>query len=71
MTSESHISMRFEEHCIRELAFDLGVDARALKQKLASLFSSGGGGSSNQAISDSASSYNGSIDRIHNMHFNI
>jgi hypothetical protein len=37
--------MRFEEHCMRELAFDLGVDTRALKQKLASLFSSGGGSS--------------------------
>jgi hypothetical protein len=23
--------MRFDEHCIRELAFDLGVDTRALK----------------------------------------
>ena len=31
--------MRFDEHCVRELAFDLGVDTRALKQKLASIFS--------------------------------
>ena len=35
----SGINLRYDDHCIRELAFDLGVDARGLKQKLASLFS--------------------------------
>lgn len=35
--------MRFDEHCVRELAFDLGVDTRALKQKLAAIFFGQGG----------------------------
>jgi hypothetical protein len=27
-------AMRYEDYCIRELAFDLGVDPRALKAKI-------------------------------------
>jgi hypothetical protein len=29
---------RFDDHCVRDLAFDLGVDARTLKGKLAAIF---------------------------------
>ncbi len=32
-------AMRYEDNCIRELAFDLGVDARSLRGKLQSLYS--------------------------------
>jgi pantothenate kinase-related protein Tda10 len=35
---ESIAEMKFDDYCIRELAFDLGVDPRALKQKLQSIF---------------------------------
>lgn len=31
-------SVMYEEHCVKELAYDLGVDPRALKSKLQSLF---------------------------------
>ena len=31
--------MRYEDYCIRELAFDLGVDPRALKAKIQTIFS--------------------------------
>jgi hypothetical protein len=33
-------NVRYEDYCIRELAFDLGVDPRALKSKIQSVFSS-------------------------------
>lgn len=32
--------IKFEDYCIRELAYDLGVDPRALKQKILNLFNS-------------------------------
>lgn len=31
---EFNASMKFDDYCIRELAFDLGVDPRLLKSKL-------------------------------------
>ncbi len=31
-------SVRYDEYCIRELAFDLGVDPRTLKAKISTIF---------------------------------
>ena len=40
--------VRYEDYCIRELAFDLGVDPRALKSKIQQVFSNGiNGGDAN------------------------
>ena len=33
--------VKYEDYCIRELAFDLGVDPRALKSKIQQAFASG------------------------------
>jgi hypothetical protein len=33
--------VKYEDYCIRELAFDLGVDPRALKTKIQQAFASG------------------------------
>ena len=46
-------TMRYDDHCIRELAFDLGVDPRALKAKLSSLYSSAGTEDSSQVSKNS------------------
>jgi hypothetical protein len=35
---ESGLAMKFDDNCIRELAFDLGVDPRALKSQLSKIF---------------------------------
>ena len=55
--------MRYDEHSLRELAFDLGVDTRALKSKLASLFMVG-------SVSDSAS-HASQIEKINSLNFNL
>ena len=39
MQNGQHMS-RYDEYCIRELAFDLGVDPNALKAKLKGVWSS-------------------------------
>ena len=36
---EYNPTQKFEDYCIRELAFDLGVDPRILKSKLLQMFS--------------------------------
>jgi hypothetical protein len=53
--SSSTNNSRYEDHCIRELAFDLGVDPRALKGKLSTIFAGsqiGGGISDQNSASD-------------------
>jgi len=55
--------MRYDDHSLRELAFDLGVDTRALKSKLASLFLAG-------SVSDTAS-HASQIEKINNLNFNL
>lgn len=35
---EFNQSMKYDDYCIRELAFDLGIDLRLLKSKLQSIF---------------------------------
>ena len=52
--------MRYDDHSLRELAFDLGVDTRALKSKLASLFLAG-------TVSDTASH----ASQIEKINFNL
>ena len=51
-------SIRFDDNCVRDLAFDLGVDARSLKGKLSSIFA---GGPPDQQ----------QIEKIQSMHFNM
>ena len=55
--------MRYDENSMRELAFDLGVDTRALKSKLASLFMAG-------SVSDTAS-HASQIEKINSLNFNL
>jgi hypothetical protein len=55
--------MRYDEHSLRELAFDLGVDTRALKAKLAQLFMGVGSVSDSQHASQ--------IEKINNLNFNL
>lgn len=63
----SHPSIRYDDHCIRDLAYDLGVDPRSLKGKLASIFAASQVGGLSGTQSDNSSQ----IDKIHNMQFNI
>ncbi|CDW74770.1 protein kinase domain containing protein [Stylonychia lemnae] len=51
-------SVRYEDFCIRELAYDLGVDPRALKAKIQTIF--------NQTSSDNAQ-----IDKINSLQFHL
>jgi hypothetical protein len=63
----SALSIRFDDLYIRDLAYDLGVDARALKGKLATIFAASQVGGGLQGTTAEGAS----IDKIHNMHFNI
>ncbi len=56
--------IRYDDHSLRELAFDLGVDIRALKSKLASIFMGAG------SVSDTAS-HASQIEKINNLNFNL
>jgi hypothetical protein len=51
-------NIKYEDYCIKELAFDLGVDPRALKAKISTLFSSTGQDHS-------------STDKINSLQFNL
>lgn len=55
--------MRYDENSMRELAYDLGVDIRALKSKIASVFMTG-------SVSDTAS-HASQIEKINSLNFNL
>ena len=57
----SNNSVRYEDYCIRELAFDLGVDPRALKGKIQTIFSG-----THEQVNAAAQ-----IDKINNLQFHL